>query len=203
MADEQDELAELLGESDEVVGVSASLHDWTFDQVIVMGLPAIPSEERKLVNWHCPDPLFTTRALRYIGKQYDVSFSIIVQNALTHGFSIFQHKHSDIISLMSNLDDAAILNESESYVNHLTYKPIVGRDLQRMVTTTDIVSAELMGNIAAILGTSRVHLATVCILMSLCTGDLVPQQIQNKFQKHIASFETGLKMYQIMGTNLI
>jgi hypothetical protein len=202
MADEQDEL-DFLGESGETVAVSSSLHDWTFDQVIVMGLPAIPSEERKLMNWYCPDPMFTTKALRYIGKQYDVSFSIIIQNALIHGFSMFQHEHADIIALMGNLDDAAVLNESELYVNHLTYKPIVGRDAERMITTTDVATSELMGNTAAILGTSRSHLASVCILKSLCTGDVVPQAVKDRFEKHIKSFETGLKMYQILGTNLI
>jgi hypothetical protein len=72
-----------------------------------------------------------------------------------------------------------------------------------MVTTTDVATAELMGNIAAIVGTSRTHLAATCILMSLCTGDVVPNQVKDRFQKHINSFETGLKMYQIMGTNLI
>jgi hypothetical protein len=190
-------------DNDETEGVSSSVHDWTFDQIMVMGLPAIPTEERKLINWSCPDPMFTTKALRYIGKQYDVSFSIIVQNALVHGFSIFQHEHATIISLMGNLDDAAIINESDTYVNHLTYKPIVARDVQRMVTTTDVATAELMGNIAAIVGTSRTHLAATCILMSLRTGDVVPNQVKDRFQKHINSFETGLKMYQIMGTNLI
>jgi hypothetical protein len=189
--------------NDETEGVSSTVHDWTFDQIMVMGLPAVPAEERKPINWNCPDHMFTTKALRYIGKQYEVSFSVIVQNALAHGFSIFQHQHSDIISTMGHLDDAAILNEADQYVDLLSYKPIIGRDVRRMITTTDVATAELMGNISSVVGTSRSHLAGYCILVSLCTGDVVPQVVKERFGKHITMFETGLKMYQIMGTNLI
>jgi hypothetical protein len=202
MAQDEEDNANFL-DNDEIAGVSDNLYDWTLDQVMVLGLPSLPVEERKPINWNCPEPLYSTKAIRHIGRQYEVSFSIVVQNALAHGFPMFQHKHQNVVSLIGNLDDAAVTSDSENYVNHLVYKPILGRDIRRLVTVTDIETAEQMGNTAAILGTSRSHLAGVCILMSLITGDLVPEVTKQRFQKHVSAFETGLKMYEIMATNLI
>jgi hypothetical protein len=202
MAQDEEDNANFL-DNDEIVGVSDHLHDWTLDQVMVLGLPALPTEERKPINWNCPEPLHTTKAIRQISRQYEVSFSVVVQNALAHGFPMFQHKHQNVISLISNLDDAAITSDSEDYVNHLVYKPTLGRDVRRLTTVTDIETSESMGNVAAIIGTSRAHLAGACILMSLCTGDLVPEVTIKRFEKHVKAFETGLRMYEIMATNLI
>jgi hypothetical protein len=105
--------------------------------------------------------------------------------------------------MISHLDDAAITSNVDAYIDHLVYKPVIGKDIRRLTTVIDSPSAESMGNTASILGTSRSHLAGMCILLSLSTGDLLPEMIKDKFQKHISAFETGMKMYEIMATNLI
>jgi hypothetical protein len=190
-------------DNDEIEGVSDNLYDWTFDQVVVLGVPSIAAEERSPVNWYCPNPLKVTKAMRVIGRQYDLSFSLVVQNAFAHGFSIALHKHAQTIDMINALDDAATMNDSEEYFEHLTYKPILGRDVRRMVTVTDSATAELAGNNAAILGTSRSHFAGYCILLSLITGDLVPQTSKKEFEKHINYFENGLKSYTFVASKLI
>jgi len=190
-------------DNDEIQAVSSNLHDWTYDQVVVMGLPALASDERAPINWYCPNPLKVTKHMRVIGRQYDLSFSLVVQNAFAHGFAIALNKHHEVIDMMNALDDAATMNDSDDYFEHLTYKPILGRDVRRLVTVTDVATAELAGNNAAVLGTSRSHFAGYCILLSLITGDLVPESVKKELNKHILYFETGLKQYSRVASGLI
>jgi len=132
-----------------------------------------------------------------------LSFSLVVQNAFAHGFAIALNKHHEVIDMMNALDDAATMNDSDDYFEHLTYKPILGRDVRRLVTVTDVATAELAGNNAAVLGTSRSHFAGYCILLSLITGDLVPESVKKELNKHILYFETGLKQYSRVASGLI
>ena len=189
--------------NDEVEGISSELYDWTFDQVISLGAPAIPDDERTLINWYCPDPLRTIKELRYVATQYDISFSAATQAALPHGYSKATHDFTSIIDVVSHLDGAAVVNGSTEYFEHLVYKPVIGRELRRMAVFTDRTTAEAMGNTAGILGTSRSHLAGACILMSICTADLLPEATKISFSKHISRFSKGISMYQNMATNLI
>lgn len=202
MADNLD--ADLFSDdNDEVVVTSDRLHDWVFDQVVFAGLPAIPAEERAPINWNCPDPLYTTKAIRYIGRQYELSFSHAIQHTISHGFAILEHKHASILDLVNNLDDTAITNDSTGYITNLVYKPVLGKNVRRLVTITDHETAERMGNFAATVGTSRSHLAGVCVLTSFCTGMLIPKPTIERFQQHIDVFERGLKIYEMIATNLI
>jgi hypothetical protein len=202
MVQDEEDNANFL-DNDEIVGVSANLHDWTYDQVVVMGLPVLASDERAPINWYCPNPLKVTKIMRVVGRQYELSFSLVVQNAFAHGFAIALNRHQETLDMINALDDAATMNDSDDYFEHLTYKPILGRDVRRMVTVTDVATAELAGNNAAVLGTSRSHFAGYCILISLVTGDLVPEVAKKELNKHINYFETGLKQYAFVASKLI
>jgi hypothetical protein len=188
-------------DSDEVVGVSDALHDWSLDQVMLLE-QAIPAEDRVVVNWNCPDHLRTTKMIRQIAKLYETSFTRLVVQAMPHGYAIISHDYSSAIDTISNLDDAAVVNDTDEYFSHLIYKPVVGRDVRRMTTIADRITAEAMGNTAAIIGTSRSHLAGACVLASLCTSDLIPDTSRTIMLKHVSSFTKGIDLYLKLATSL-
>jgi len=188
-------------DTDEITGVSDSLHEWTFDQIMVME-SAIAPEDRVVINWNCPDHLRTTKMLRQAANVYDTSFTRLVSQALPHGYAIFMHTYSDAIEAISALDDVAVVNNTEEYFNHLIYKPVIGRDIRRMATVSERTIAEAMGNTAAIVGSSRSHLAGACVLMSVCTSDLIPKVSCDIMGKHVSMFTKGVEMYLKLATSL-
>jgi hypothetical protein len=187
---------------DEIESVSDNFHDWSFEQAMLMRV-AIPGEERSLINWNCPESLRTIKILRHMSILHEVSFGTLVQVANSHGFSIARHVFSETIDLMNNLDSAAVENYTEDYFDHLVYKPTIGTNVRRMVAITDHETADVMASIAGSLGTSRSQLAGACILMSLCTSDLMPQNAKSSLQKHIKHFEKGVKTYSSLASTLI
>lgn len=196
-----DDNANFLDE-DEIESVSDNFHDWSFEQAMLMQAP-IPGEERTIINWNCPDALRTIKIIRHMSTLHEVSFGTIVQVANSHGFSIAQHVFSETITLMNNLDSAAVENFTEDYFDHLIYKPTIAANFRPMVAVTDHQTADAMASIAGSLGTSRAQFAGACVLMSLCTSDLMPAKAKISLQKHIRHFEMGVKTYSGLATTLL
>jgi hypothetical protein len=112
------------------------------------------------------------------------------------------HNFSSEIELIQNLDSAAVVNDSNEYFDHLQYKPTIGKDVRRMAVFTDKATAEAMGNTAGLLGTSRSHFAGYCILVSICTSDLLPEKAKISLQKYTTRFEKGVELFKNMATTL-
>jgi len=201
---DNDGINDILGtEDDSVEGVSDNIYEWDFDQVAVVGLPSIPDEERSVINWYCPEHLKTTKILRYAANQYEISFTEVVTAALPHGYAILTHELADAINVITALDSAAVVNDGEDYFNHLIYKPVVGKDVRRLLTATSRETAEAMGNTSSILGTSRSHFAGACILRSVSTSSVLPVNAVKYLEKHVAGFVKGVELYQKLATSLI
>lgn len=202
MSSDTQKITELNDETDiEVTGVSDRLHEQSFDELLSVA-QTIPEDERTVINWYAPDPKFTSATIRYLAKNLEVSFNLITQTALIHGFSIFQHKYSETLDLISGLDDAAVLGGNNKYFRHSGYRPIISEDAKRIPVRTDHPTSEALGDVAARLNTSRSHVAGVCILLSLSTSLALPDTATEKFAEHIAFFEVGLEMKQNINLKL-
>jgi len=190
-------------DTDEADSVSAHMYDWTFEQAITVAEP-LSADEYVLINWTMPKPAYTSAIIRNIAKQCDCNFSLVAQTALIHGFSIFSHKYSTAINMISALDDAAIVGDIDDYFEHLAYHIDLGKDSKRLPVRTDPTTAEAMGNTAAILRTSRTTLAGACILMSVISSeDAIPASAKKVIAAPLKRFDIGMKMYQSIATQLI
>ena len=190
-------------DTDEAESVSSNMYDWTFEQAITVAEP-ISADECVLINWTMPKPAYTSAIFRNIAKQCDCSFSLVAQTALIHGFSIFSHKYSGAISMITALDDAAITGDVDDYFEHLAYNINLGTDTKRLPVRTDPTTAEAMGNTAAILRTSRTTLAGACILLSIITSeDAIAPTTRKVIAAPLKRFDIGMKMYQSIATQLI
>jgi hypothetical protein len=189
-------------DTDEIESVSDGFYNWSFEQAMLMWTP-IPGEDRTIINWNCPNPLYTIKIIRHMSTLHETSFGTVTQVANAHGFAIASNLFSETIDLMNNLDSVAVENFTEEYFDHLIYKPTIGTNVKQMVVVTDHATADAMGSIAGSLGTSRAQLAGACILLSLCQSDLIPQKAKLSLQKHIKHFEKGVKTYSALATTLL
>lgn len=190
-------------DTDEAESVSSNMYDWTFEQAITVAEP-LGADECVLINWTMPKPAYTSAIIRNIAKQCDCSFSLVAQTALIHGFSIFTHKYSSAVGMISALDDVAIVGDIDDYFEHLAYNINLGKDIKRLPVRTDPTTAEVMGNTAAILRTSRTTLAGTCVLLSIITSeDAIPASARKTIAAPLKRFDIGMKMYQSIATQLI
>lgn len=184
-------------DNDEIEGVSDNLYDWTFEQVIVLAAP-IPDEEAKMINWYAPYHQHTNAAIRLLATSYDVSYGVVVQAAISHGFSKFTHEFDDVIKMIGALDGAALNNGNKKYFILRSCHPSIDLNgtitTRRMPATTDRQTANALGNIAGVLGTGRSHLAANCIFKSLITSDALEKPVHDTFSEYVDGFESGIRL---------
>jgi hypothetical protein len=186
-------------DEDRVEGVSDNLYEWTFEQVIMIAAP-IPEGDSKLINWNAPYHQHTNATIRFLATQYEVSYGVIVQSAITHGFSMFMHEFDGVVQTLNTLDGAAINRGNKRYFILRSCHPSIDLNgtisTRRMMATTDKQTANALGNVAGILGTGRSHLAANCIFKSLMTSDGLEKPVIDTFAEYVDGFESGIRMCQ-------
>jgi hypothetical protein len=176
------------------VGVSSELYARLFDEVVTEPI-SIPEEERALINWYAFDPHRTTMLLRHISRGIETSFNLIVQSALYHGFSMFMHKYSDLVAVIETYEDIALTSDNSNYIDYSHgYMLKMPADKKRMLARTDRETADAMAQIAGTIGCSRTQLASICIYMSLCTSDLMPEVQKARLVKYLEEFDMALQV---------
>jgi hypothetical protein len=157
-----------------------------------------------LINGYLPEGRQSAAAIRLLSKDVEKNFSIVMQAALVHGFAIFNHKYSTLLTTIEALDSTAVQTSNKSYFKNLKYvSRVEGAEMSDRVpiaTHTEIASA--LGLISKILGTSRSQLATVCIMYSFCQSDLLAIPAKKEFETSIKSFEIGLELFQTIAIKL-
>jgi hypothetical protein len=202
MPSDNERLQDLLDDDSTSVGISSELYDRLFDEVLTEPI-LIPEEERVMVNWYAFEPRHVSMIIRYIARGTDISFNTIVQTALFHGFAIMKHKYGDSVSTIEALEDAAIEGYNENYIKYATYGiQLPSSDKKRMIARTDRETAEALGQIGALLGCSRTHLASICIFMALVTSDLVSKNHKDILERFLKEFDTSLQIRNHLNVHL-
>lgn len=194
MASDNDKLRDLEDIEDDIsVGVSSSLHDRSFDELIGEYEP-LSSDEAAHIYWYALDATHSTMLIRYLSRGLDASFNAITQTALAHGFAIAKHRYAESISLLESLDDAAIVEGNRNYFKYSDYRISKPYGAKRMQAKADMLSSEAMGQLSATLRCDKAHLCGVCVLLSLVTSITVPESSKKLAREHISDFDKLIKI---------
>lgn len=186
----------------DALGVAPDMHDWTFEQAVTV-YTSPDKDSRTMINCYLPDGRQTAAAIRLLSKDVERNFSIVMQSALVHGFAIFNHKYSKLLITIEALDDTATNSGNEKYFKNLHYRSCIPEATsERTIIATHTEIASAMALIAKILGTSRSHLASACIMYSLLQSDLIAKPIKTKFEMYLKGYELSLEMFQFIAIKL-
>ena len=188
-------------DEDELEMVSSDRHAWTFDQVIMVTEP-VPQDDKIVITWTVPNFYHTMAVIRALAADYDVSMTLLIQAALDHGLTMFEHKHSDTITLLSNLDRAALSNGTMQYFDH-SFRIGFGRDVGRYPAIGTATTSTALTNLSGQMRASKRNLAGACILMSLCTDTQMPAAAHKELESHLKKIELTISVQKLVATNLI
>ena len=188
-------------DEDELEMVSSDRHAWTFDQVIMVA-ESIPQESKVIVTWTVPNFYHTTAILRALAEDYDVTVMLLVQAALEHGLSIFENKHAETITLLSNLERTALTNGTMHYFDH-SFRIGFGRDVGRYPAVCTAPTAASLTDLSGRLRAAKRNIAGYCILLSLLTDTQMDSSARKALQDHSKKIELTIAMQKTLALNLI
>jgi len=207
MTKEEDDLRrQMLDDEDSAVAepISGKISEQTFEEALAVASP-LTRDERILINWYTPEGRVIPAIIRDISSSTGLSYSLIVETALAHGFALFSEKHKDAIELVRGLDTASLGMSAKSlYFQYLNHKPVIGKNIMRERVCTDEPTSEELNRVASILNTSRAHLAGCCILTSLCSSEVYISEESKKFlREFIVEFEIHMELMQVHAIKLM
>lgn len=186
---------------DELEMVSSDRHAWAFDQIIMVAEP-IPQDEKVMVTWTVPNFYHTVAVIRTLAEDYDVSITLLIQAALEHGVAMFEHKHSDTITFLSNLDRAALTNGTMRYFDH-SFRIGFGRDVGKYPAICSAATSTALTNLSGQMRAAKRNVAGACILMSLCTDTQIPKEAYKELETHLKKIELTISVQKLVATSLI
>lgn len=185
-------------DEDEIEGVSDHLHDWTFEQAVMVAAP-IDKEDRTILNWYSPNGQRTPALIKKLADDYEVSYRLALQSAHAHGMAILTNANSEPITLMTGLQSQLAENfESGIFDETGKFKNCFVQSHYKMVVVTDFATADMLSDLSVVLRTPKVYLSTAAVLYSLRTSSEITQSTKDYFTKQLKSFESGLKTLQLL-----
>lgn len=182
-------------EDDVSTSVSSNTYELSFEEAAAV-TPAAVESETGLMNYYIPNTRHLPAIVRKISEENEMSFNVIARIGIIHGYSIFRHEHADFIALMRALDDAAVSELNDTYLGHLNHKVGIGKDIKRLPVGIEKTLMQEMGEISALVGTSRSHLAGACLMMSLLTSESVNKKAKKYLETQLKGFRIDLKMFE-------
>jgi len=178
-------------DTDEIEAVSASMHEWSFEQAVIVAQP-IDKDERTLLNWYSPNGQRLPALIKKLATDYDMSYRLALQTAHIHGMAILSERHSETIKVLSDLQSQLSENmESNVFDETGKYKNTFLPSHYKLAVVTDHATADMIGDLSVTIRTPRIYLSSAAILYSLSTAEITPQT-KEYLDKQIRGFETGL-----------
>lgn len=190
-------------DDDTSMPVSSNVHEMSFEEALAVA-PATGDSDNGLMNWYIPNSRRMPAILRKLADDNEVSFTHITNIALVHGFAIFKHQHSDLLAMVKSFDDVALTDSSMIYFENLNnQKTILGNNMKRLPMSVPKDLMHEMGQVSAMVGTSRSHLAGASVILSLLTSSGIDTQSKTYLQSVLKTFNIGLTLFESTATTLI
>lgn len=188
-------------EDDVSIPVPGNMYELVFEEAFALTPPGVEAE-MGLMNFYVINDRFMPSVMRKMAEDCESSFGIVARIAILHGFSMFLHEKTEFISLMRALDNASLSEVNGAYHKHLNQKVGLGKDVKRIPVAIEKTTMHEMGEIAALIGTSRSHLAGACIMMSLLTSGSYSPSVRKQLEDQLYHFNITLTLFETCANTL-